>query len=89
MPNNFADKVSHLQVTSEPPPITKQELQKVTRPMTDEDLGRDYPTKENVNLNDLPRSENDEEEDFEVRKSSRLRQRNRKIQITISVSIFV
>lgn len=72
------ESVSGSLVTSATPPLTKEKLQSVTDPMTDEELETDYATKVNVYTNGLPRSTGDDKEDLELRSSSCLRQRKNK-----------
>lgn len=78
MQEQSVQRVSRSRVTLAPQLITKEEIQEFTPTMTDEELGTDYPTKENVNMNYLPRSDDDDKEDVEHRRSSLLRQLNNK-----------
>lgn len=65
---------SHVALTSRP--ITEKGLQEFKIPMTNEDLGTEYPTKTSINMNNLPSSNNNDKEDPKLRRSARLRQRD-------------
>lgn len=54
MPYQTVERVSRSRVTLATPPITKNELQEVIMPMSDEELRTNYVTKTNVNMNYLP-----------------------------------
>lgn len=61
MPGRSVEKVSRSHVSLAPPPISNDELQKVSRPVTDEELGIDYPTNPEINMNALPQSHLDKQ----------------------------
>lgn len=77
MPDKSVRRVSKSRVMLTHPPITGQELREVTRPMTDEELRTDFPTQTDVNMNDLPRREETDNES--LRRSKRLRQRSKNV----------
>lgn len=73
MPNKSVARVFRSRVTLPALQITRNELSKVTRPMTDKELGIDYPTRTDVNMNDLlPRRKTNRRS---LRRSERLLQR--------------
>lgn len=77
MHDQSVERVSRSCVTLEPRPITTEEIQEITRPVTDEELGSDK-TKVDVKVNDLPRRIDDDKEDVELGRSSGLSERNNK-----------
>lgn len=54
MPDRSVERVPRSRFTLVPPPATNQQLQDVTRPMTDEEIGVGYPTTEDGYLDDFP-----------------------------------
>lgn len=61
------ERVLHSRLFFGPPPITNDELQGVSRPMTDEKVHTDYQTKPDINMNEAPPSHQDKQKDFILR----------------------
>lgn len=55
MHRSFDERISPSQATLTRPPTTGEELRKVKRPMTEDELGTDFLNLQNVNIKALPR----------------------------------
>lgn len=74
MPDKSVEHVSKSPVTLVPPPTTGPELREVKIPMTDKELGKEFPAQTDVNMKDLLRSEKTDNES--LCRSRRPRQRS-------------
>lgn len=74
MPYNFVERLSRPRVSLEPSPSTNDELREVPGPMTEGELGFDYPRNPYININNLPPPHQDKQENVSLLRSERLRQ---------------
>lgn len=85
MPERSFESASRSRATLAPLPITGEELRKGKRAMTDEKLGTDSPTLQDLDVSSFPRHGEPEEE--LIYGSERLRQKENNMNYHISIAL--